>query len=429
MNLLKNALLFSFSVMAAAGCGGGGNGSGFFAGPISDVPKSTEKTAQMHLDGATAAAGGDSFFIDNMRKFVCLTAENRMADLTAARATSSTRIPLTRLLDDVWYIGSRYVGQYLVKDINGFVVVDTLNNAAEAQQYTIPALTELGFSKDRFSIEAVFLTHGHGDHDGGAAYLKSTYNPPIYLGSADASGKSYAPIPIDSANLTPREIKIGQKKIIAFQTPGHTPGATNFIIPVRNDGQDINVLVTGGSSITNPSQDSTSYLRSIERTYDYARQYRVEATLHPHPFWDGSLLNIDKLVNGRPAGANPFVIGRQKVLTGLAVARECAAAMVTQAHPHADLPIWRVSQLTQVQPAPFYEGTVQVMLKSASQPSGNRRITFTGTRTGRVCTAVTDASGIAECTGFALPEPVQVEFAGTQTADARELPADITLTR
>jgi glyoxylase-like metal-dependent hydrolase (beta-lactamase superfamily II) len=56
----------------------------------------------------------------------------------------------------------------------------------------------LGLSAS-YPLKAVFLTHGHGDHDGGAKWLLDNLGARSYIGSADAAGKTYAPITIDSA--------------------------------------------------------------------------------------------------------------------------------------------------------------------------------------------------------------------------------------
>ena len=247
--------------------------------------RSTDEVSR-HLQAATLNAYGDDFLINNLRKFYCLAAEDRNADLLAARA-NKTRVPLTQVTDDVWYQGDQYVGQYILKNNNSFMLLDTLNNATEAQTYTTPALVSLGLST-QLPLDSVFLTHGHGDHDGGAQYLRNTYNPHIYLGSADlylgtsnGAPKSYAPTTIDSVNYHPKEISMGGRSVIVFPTPGHTDGATSAIISAYDGGKPIKLLVTGGSSMPTSPDGMLTYTDSVERTYQYAEQYQIDGDPTP----------------------------------------------------------------------------------------------------------------------------------------------------
>jgi metallo-beta-lactamase class B len=52
-------------------------------------------------------------------------------------------------------------------------VIDTLNNPEEARDILVPNMRALGLDPAR--IKYVVLTHGHGDHWGGAKYLQDTF--------------------------------------------------------------------------------------------------------------------------------------------------------------------------------------------------------------------------------------------------------------
>lgn len=97
-------------------------------------------------------------------------------------------------------MGNHYVGQDMVKTTDGLVQVDAANNANEFQHFNYPALQSPGLNAS-YPLKAIFLTHGHGDHDGGAKWVLDNLNAHSYLGSADAAGKSYNPVTIDSTNL------------------------------------------------------------------------------------------------------------------------------------------------------------------------------------------------------------------------------------
>ena len=166
--------------------------------------------SDIHLDAATRNVGNDPFMTQYARAFYCNLPEDNNEIVIASRGWNNTtgtganaqyRIPLTQIFDDVWFIGNHYVGQYLIKTPGGLVQVDAGNNANEVATFNHPAMQSLGLSAS-YPLKAVFLTHGHGDHDGGAQWLLTNLGARSYLGSADAGGKSYAPTTINSTDLS-----------------------------------------------------------------------------------------------------------------------------------------------------------------------------------------------------------------------------------
>src|SRR5687768_259325 len=174
----------------------------------------------IHRDSATRnVEAGDTFTMKYARAFYCNLPDNNNQIVINARgwnnqtgtgANASFRIPLTQIFDDVWFIGNHYVGQYMIRTADGIVQLDAGNTAAESALFHKPALDAFGAAG--FPLKAVLLTHGHGDHDGGAKYLLDTFGARSWLGSGDAAGKSYAPNTIDSTDLSMREMSIGGKK-------------------------------------------------------------------------------------------------------------------------------------------------------------------------------------------------------------------------
>ena len=132
----------------------------------------------VHRDAATRNTGGDAFMLQYARAFYCNLPDDNNQIVIASRAWNNTtgtgpsaiyRIPLTQIFDDVWFIGNHYVGQYLIKTADGFVEVDSGNTSGEVQTFNYPAMQSLGLNAG-YPLKGVFLTHGHGDHDGGASW-------------------------------------------------------------------------------------------------------------------------------------------------------------------------------------------------------------------------------------------------------------------
>jgi glyoxylase-like metal-dependent hydrolase (beta-lactamase superfamily II) len=426
-------------------CGGSGDSDNPTAAPppaatvtpppaaVPVVPTPTEPTfaneVARHVDAANKIAGTDALLVDTYKTYYCMFAEDRL-DLRTAARNDTGRVPLTQIYDDAWYLGSRYVGQYILRSGKGFMLVDSLNNAAEAQQYTVPALNSLGLSATLL-LTTVYLTHGHGDHDGGATYLKNNYAPQMLLGSADAAGKTYAPTLIDSNNLAPKTLNVSGREVTLLPTPGHSPGSTSAIIPVHDAGRQINVVAVGGSSMPSDIAGARAYLDSVERTYVLAKQLGVEGSIHPHPVFDGTLKNLDKLATSPLTQPSPFTVGEDRALRGLAIYRQCAAAWVAKVDATAIIPVWRATKLDITLPAAG-TGTVTAKLSSAWGPVANQQISLMANDTGSTCVATTDKDGVGSCEIRTSPIDSQLRtitgsFVGAKAATYVDLPTKATL--
>lgn len=397
-----------------------------------------QSRADIHRDAATRNVGNDPFMMAYARAFYCNLPDDNNQIVINSRGWNNTtgtgnnaqyRIPLTQIFDDVWFIGNHYVGQYMIKTANGIVQADAANTAGEITTFNHPALQALGLGP-AYPLKAVFLTHGHGDHDGGAAWLKTNLGAEVFLGSADTAGKSYATTPIDSADLSMRQLSIGGKNFWVLPTPGHTPGSTSAVVEVLDHGKPVRVLMNGGQSMSATSIPAVaSYLDSIERTYAMVKALNVQGVMTPHIYWDGEGEKMrDILARGRTQPSQ-HVYGHDSVVRQMVVARECSAAWLSRLDTTTVLPVWRYNRL-EFQHASPLPARMAVKASNGWGALAGQTVTFRHEASGAACTAQTNAAGVATCASPFGPfrpgiDTVTASFAGASDSSFVDLPAQV----
>ena len=180
---------------------------------------------------------------------------------------------------------------YVVETSEGLVLIDTgLDRDAGSLRGQMAAL-----KLDWRRIHAIFLTHAHGDHSGGAEYLRAATGAKIYAGQGDAAvlraggpreaffstfpmPASIKPTPtrVDVELSSDQVIAVGDVSFRALVTPGHTPGSVCYLM----ERGDQRVLFSGDIiwSLSHLDRPRSPYARPLGTYATYlAPRYRGDA--------------------------------------------------------------------------------------------------------------------------------------------------------
>lgn len=115
------------------------------------------------------------------------------------------------------------------------VVIDPGDNIEEILQI---------LARHGLRVAAIFVTHAHIDHIGGAAKLKEATGAPVYLNDRDlplyeqldwqAAWLGMAVPERTDVDVSPRDgdkLKLGAADFVVLHTPGHTPGSVSLWLP------------------------------------------------------------------------------------------------------------------------------------------------------------------------------------------------------
>ena len=228
--------------------------------------------------------------------------------------------PPFRIADNLYYVGSKGLANYLVATPQGNILI---NSDMEANVPLIQASIEkLGFKfKD---TKILLISHAHWDHDAGSAMIKEITGAKYMVMDADVAvvesgGKNdfeygnspttlYRPAKVDRVLHDGDEVKLGDAVLVAHLTPGHTKGCTTWTMQVTDRGKAYNVVMLGSPNV-NPGYKLVDNKAYPEIAEDYERMWRVLKPLPCDIFLGahGSYFGLEEKYALKEGSPNPFV--------------------------------------------------------------------------------------------------------------------------
>lgn len=190
-----------------------------------------------------------------------LAADNRLF-ITLAATAQKWEVPAepARIAGPVYFVGTQGLGVYLVTTSRGHILMNT--GMPSSGPMIEASIRKLGF--DPQDIKLMVTCHAHADHAGAMAYLKAKTGAKVAVLDAErealeTGGKSdffyghdwqVMGFPAVKADIVFRDgdaIALGEVKLTALRSTGHTRGATTYVANIVDNGQAYTVVWPDGA--------------------------------------------------------------------------------------------------------------------------------------------------------------------------------------
>ena len=229
-------------------------------------------------------------------------------------------VPPFRIAEGLFYVGSRDIGIYLVDGGKaGLILIDA--GMPEFAPQVLSNVRRLGFDPARIRI--LLNSQAHIDHAGALAAVKAATGAKLMASKADApllesGGKGdfffgdkvrFPATKVDALVRDGQTVTLGQARLTAHLTPGHSKGCTTWTMPVSISGRthvaqfNCSMTVPGYTLLGN--RNYPNVVEDYQASFDKLRRIPCDVFLASH----GSFFDLDgkRAKLAAATGKNPFI--------------------------------------------------------------------------------------------------------------------------
>jgi metallo-beta-lactamase class B len=228
--------------------------------------------------------------------------------------------PPHRIADRLYYVGSKGLASYLITTTNGHILINS------SFERTVPIIRTnieaLGF---KFTDIKILLTsHAHSDHASGHALVKALTGARVEVMEGDAKviasggqgqylyteADAWKPCAVDRVLKDGDSVTLGEARLTARLTPGHTRGCTTWLMQAVDAGRLWNVVIIGSPNV-NPgyvlvnNSDYPKIADDYAKTFELLKALPCDIFLGAHGSYYGMQAKYERIQKN--PGTNPFV--------------------------------------------------------------------------------------------------------------------------
>ena len=237
-----------------------------------------------------------------------------------------------KVADNLYFVGEKDHNSWAIVGSQGIILLEALYEYATADEVT-GGMKKLGLNSG--NVKYAIMSHAHGDHDGGAAYLQDSIPGVRLLYGAedwDAVDKSTnrpgGKPKHDMVATDGMKLSVGDASIQIVTMPGHTPGTLSFLFEVRDNGKPLRIAYVGGTAIPFNGTPAyyDGYIASSQKFAKAAADFGATVLMSNHTEFDNGYYKAHTAANRKPGEPNPFEVGKDGVARYFTVVRDCAMA-------------------------------------------------------------------------------------------------------
>lgn len=237
-----------------------------------------------------------------------------------------------KVADNLYFLGTQRHNAWAVVGSEGIILIEALFEYATKDE-VLDGLKKVGL--DPQDVKYVLISHGHGDHDGGAKELQDTIKGvQLIYGAEDwdlVQSQENRPGGTPKRQRSGDDgmvVSVGSASVQIFTMPGHTAGTLSYLFEVKDNGKPLRVAYVGGTAISmnGTAQFYDGYIASSKKVGDAAAAYGATVLLSNHNDFDNAYFKAH-LAASRDRGApNPFDVGEEGVAGYFKMVQSCAMA-------------------------------------------------------------------------------------------------------
>jgi metallo-beta-lactamase class B len=236
------------------------------------------------------------------------------------RPSAEWYVEPARVFDNLYYLGTKTDSIWAVTTSAGIILIDA-DYHWNVEELVVGGMKKVGL--DPANIKYLIITHAHVDHYGGAKYIQDHFHPRLLMSEADWNvvAKDNTPAEMkpkkDMVAMDGQKLTLGDTTLTLYMTPGHTPGTTSLIIPLK-DGNDRHVGAIYGGVMLSIARAGVPYfpdwptaikthLGSLRRLKEIEAKAGVDTVLTIHSMTDKSMDKLAAVRVRKPGEPHPYV--------------------------------------------------------------------------------------------------------------------------